>query len=82
MHQPDFPALTHTRINSIFMTLNERSEIVTALYRLQCDLAVLNMKCRAASAVVISAKVSAAHAAINEALDDVKPDDSAVPYCR
>lgn len=59
------------------MTIFERSDIMTALYRLQCDLNVLGMKCADAKALVAGAKVVAALAAVNDALEEFQPDSPA-----
>lgn len=61
------------------MTLNQRAEIVPALYRLQAELNVLKMHCADAQALVIGVKVQAAQSSITDALAECQPDAPVSP---
>ena len=55
------------------MSISERSEIVTGLYRVQAEIGVLLARCQQARALQIGVSVQAAQTVINEAIEDVKP---------
>jgi hypothetical protein len=60
------------------MSMNERVEIVTSLYKLQADVSVLLAKCQTASALQVGINVQGVKNLVDEALmdlDGTKPDD-------
>jgi len=59
------------------MTLQERSELMQRLYRMQGDLAALYEACRVHCAVGVGSHVQTAQTAVNEALDEFRPDSPA-----
>jgi len=56
------------------MTPDERSEMITALHKAQGDLHALFEKCRVGGAFVVGSRVATALDAVNDALDEFKPD--------
>lgn len=56
------------------MTLEQRAEILPLLYRLQAELAVLNMRCCDAKALQVGASVVAMKTICDETLADFQPD--------
>jgi hypothetical protein len=56
------------------MSITERSEILTGLYRVQSELGVVLQRCQHARALQVGVSVQAAQNIVNEAISDFKPD--------
>ena len=57
-----------------FMTLTERSEMLSQLFKLRSELGALYSNCLETRALVIGTKVQTAQASINEALEEFQPE--------
>ncbi len=56
------------------MTLEQRSELTSRLYKLQSDLGALYEKCSELKLIGLGINVQGAQNLVNEALDELKPD--------
>jgi hypothetical protein len=59
------------------MSMNERSEILSALYRESAELGVLYQRCQDSRALAAGTKVQIARDALNEAIEEFQPDSPA-----
>jgi hypothetical protein len=58
------------------MSITERSEILSALYKVQGDLGAIQHLCQETRALLVAVSVEAAQEAINEAIEQFKPDSN------
>jgi len=56
------------------MSLSERAEIMTVIYRLRADTGALFARCQEARALHIAVNLECVQNLLNEILDDCKPD--------
>jgi len=56
------------------MSLLERSELQSALYKQQADLAVQIQKCKTLNLLLLCALLTRAHDAVTEALEEFRPE--------
>lgn len=56
------------------MSITERGEILSSLYKLRADAGALYSRCQEARVLHVGVSVQSAQSAINEAIDDFKPD--------
>jgi hypothetical protein len=55
------------------MSISERGEIMTAIYKLRADAGVIYARCQEARALQIGVSIGAVQTILNEALADVTP---------
>jgi hypothetical protein len=59
------------------MSMNERSEILSALYRERAEVGVIYQRCQDSRALAVGMKVQIARDALNEAIAEFQPDSPA-----